>query len=69
MSVSHGSESSGEGQLLKGRRQGRSDFQDSPWYDNRGATPSAVSSPRRDRDVRGEWLCVCVFVCACMYVY
>ena len=55
VSVSHGSESSGEGQLLKGRRQGRTDFQDSPWYDNRGgATPSALSSPRRDRDARGE---------------
>ena len=54
VSVSHGSESSGEGQLLKGRRQGRTDFQDSPWYDNRGgATPSALSSPRRDRDARG----------------
>ncbi|XP_076437418.1 uncharacterized protein LOC143276674 [Babylonia areolata] len=52
VSVSHASDSSGEGQLLKGRRQGRSDFQDSAWYDNRGggASASAVtpSSPRRD---------------------
>ncbi|XP_070175505.1 uncharacterized protein [Littorina saxatilis] len=54
MSVSQESESSGDGQLLKGRRQGRSDFQDSAWYDNRGGV-SAAPGPRRDaRDAPTE---------------
>lgn len=42
------SESSGDGHLLKSRNKGRSDFQDSPWYDNRGAGASP-----RERESRG----------------
>ncbi|KAL8615010.1 hypothetical protein ACOMHN_051871 [Nucella lapillus] len=55
LSVSHGSDSSGEGQLLKGRRQGRSDFQDSAWYDNGGgASASAVAGPSSPRGDDGN---------------
>ena len=55
VSVSHASDSSGDGHLLKGRRHGRSDFQDSAWYDNRGgASVSAASPASPRRDGRGE---------------
>jgi len=41
------SDSSGDGHLLKSRNKGRSDFQDSPWYDNRGgATPRGATTSR-----------------------
>ena len=37
--------SSGDGRLIKSQnKKGRSDFQDSPWYDNRGATPRGAES-------------------------